>query len=362
MSEQIDLLDEIEVVDDTEGETTSVANFQIESYGADYTVDGLVGRMKAGAFFVPPFQRSYVWSHKQASRFIESLLLGLPVPGVFVFKEEETGKHLIIDGQQRLKTLQFFYIGTFGVGRLKDKTFRLLDVREPWNGKLYSELSEPDRLRLDDSIIHTTVFKQREPSNDDQSIYEVFERINTTGVRLSDQEVRTCVNFGPFYQLLKELNEVPQWRKIYGQKSERLKDQELILRFLAILHDVQNYERPMKGFLNKFMKTFDSAKKLENRNFKSEFIDTITEAERIFGEKAFRPERQINAAVFDSIMVALARRLSRGPIKDVGSIQKHYEELLKNIEFQNAYMKATSNAESVKLRIDAATKAFLSVE
>jgi len=72
---------------DVEDEITTSKNFQIDSYGADYTVDSLVGRMKTGAFFVPAFQRSYVWNQNQASRFIESLLLGLPVPGVFVFKQ-----------------------------------------------------------------------------------------------------------------------------------------------------------------------------------------------------------------------------------------------------------------------------------
>ena len=351
-----------EVVDDAAGETTTVKNFQIDSYGADYTVDGLVSRMKTGAFFVPPFQRSYVWNHKTASRFIESLLLGLPVPGVFVFKDEDSGKHLIVDGQQRLKTLFFFYLGTFQEGRVKDKAFRLIDVREPWNGKKYDELEEPDRLRLDDSIIHTTVFKQREPSNDDQSIYEVFERINTTGVRLSDQEVRTCVNFGPFYELLKKLNDTPAWRKVYGPKSERLKDQELILRFLAILHESDTYDSPMKGFLNHFMKQYSKSNALDKAPpFAKEFTDTISRAAEIFGEKAFRPDKQINVAVFDAVMVALARRMQAGPIKDANGIRHQYEELLKNEDFRGAYMKATANAENVQRRVSMATAAFKSV-
>src|SRR5690349_3095746 len=100
--------------------------------------------MDSGAFFVPPFQRSYVWNQKQASRFIESLLLGLPVPSIFVFKDENSGKHLIIDGQQRLKTLQFYFAGVFREGRLKDRVFRLTDVREAWVGRKYEELEEPD--------------------------------------------------------------------------------------------------------------------------------------------------------------------------------------------------------------------------
>jgi hypothetical protein len=351
-----------DVLDETENETISVKNFQIDSYGADYTVDGLVTRMKSGAFFVPPFQRSYVWNHKQASRFIESLLLGLPVPGVFVFKDEESGKHLIVDGQQRLKTLQFFYTGVFAEGRVKDRAFRLVDVREPWNEKKYGDLDEPDRLRLDDSIIHTIIFKQREPSNDDQSVYEVFERINTTGVKLSDQEVRTCVNFGAFYELLKRLNDTASWRKIYGPKSERLKDQELILRFLAILHDVERYERPMKGFLNKFMKKYSKSAELAKMDFETEFVSTIDTVARIFGDRVFRPERQINAAVFDAIMVGLARRQKVRPLNDVEGARVRYDELLKSEEFQGAYLRSTANTESVQRRISMATAAFKTVE
>jgi len=264
-----------EVHDDTEGEFTVVKNFQIDSYGADYTVDGLVQRMNTGAFFVPPFQRSYVWNQKQASRFIESLLLGLPVPGTFVFKDDKSGKHLIIDGQQRLKTLQFYFAGVFLEGRTKDRVFRLTDVREGWSGRRYEDLEEPDRLRLNDSIIHTIVFTQRHPADDDQSVYEVFERINTTGVKLSDQEVRACVNFGPFNSLLQELNENPAWRRVYGPHSERLKDQEMILRFLTIFHDLQNYARPMKTFLNKFMKKYSSEAALQKMPFAAEFTTTI---------------------------------------------------------------------------------------
>ena len=164
----------------------------------------------------------------QASRFIESLLLGLSVPGIFLYKEPATNKHLVIDGQQRLKTLQFFFGGTF----LKKK-FRLTNISKRWERKTYSELDEADHLKIDDAIIHTTIFQQDEPKYGDSSIYYVFERINTGGIRLSSQEIRVCLNYGKLAQLLKELNDHENWRNIYGPKSKRLKDQELILRFFS---------------------------------------------------------------------------------------------------------------------------------
>ena len=85
--------------------------FAISSYGADYTVDGLVKRIREGSVYIPPFQRGFVWDIKDASRFIESLLLGLPVPSIFLAKEPDTGKLLVVDGQQRLLSLRNFYDG-----------------------------------------------------------------------------------------------------------------------------------------------------------------------------------------------------------------------------------------------------------
>jgi hypothetical protein len=150
---QEEILEEAEdlknVTDEAEEEDHLTKPFTISSYGADYTVDSLVKRMETGSFFVPPFQRSLVWNVKQASRFIESLLMGLPVPGIFVFREAQTNRHLIVDGQQRLRTLHAFYTGIF-----RGQEFRLLDVRKQWLERTCKDLDSSDKLRLDDSVIH----------------------------------------------------------------------------------------------------------------------------------------------------------------------------------------------------------------
>src|SRR6476661_7447962 len=99
-----------------EAETDPVVphpRYDITSYGSDPDVEGLVRRLKREEVFIPDFQRDYVWKLPEASRFIESLLLGLPVPGIFLAREPETNKLLVIDGQQRLKSLEFFYSGHF---------------------------------------------------------------------------------------------------------------------------------------------------------------------------------------------------------------------------------------------------------
>ncbi len=130
--EQLHIDIEKDVVIDEVDDEVIAYKYSITSYGADYPVDSLVKRLQKGVIFVPNFQRSYVWNINQASRFIESLILGLPVPGIFLSKERSTQKLLVIDGQQRLKTLQFFYDGLFN-----DKEFCLKGVQKNLDGRTY---------------------------------------------------------------------------------------------------------------------------------------------------------------------------------------------------------------------------------
>lgn len=334
------------VDDDTKNEKENIQRFNISSYGADYTVDSLVKRLKAGAFYVPPFQRSYVWSQKQASRFIESLLLGLPVPGIFLYKEPSTNKHLVIDGQQRLKTLQFFFDGTF-----QERKFRLTNISDQWEGKTYADLDEADHLKLEDAIVHATIFQQLEPQSGDSSIYFVFERINTGGIRLSSQEIRACLNYGPFAQLLKSMNDYPKWREIYGTPSKRLKDQELILRFLAFFYLDVKYERPMNVFLNNFMEFHRQLSVKPPEALRKTFNDTIDVVSSAIGTKAFRPVGTLNAAVFDSVMVAIAKRIDAGPIRELSTVLKQYQNLLEDVGYKDAYTRSTADEERVSSRM-----------
>ena|ERR1700730_12845959 len=102
IEDEYNLALEEDVEDESLLEQPGDIQFTITSYGADYTVDTLVKRLKSEAFYVPQFQRRFVWSQRHASRFVESLLMGLPVPGIFLYKEAKTNRHLVVDGQQRL--------------------------------------------------------------------------------------------------------------------------------------------------------------------------------------------------------------------------------------------------------------------
>jgi Protein of unknown function DUF262 len=285
------------------------------------------------------------------------LLYGLPVPGVFLYREPDTGRHIIIDGQQRLKTLQYFHAGTFG-----ERRFRLLDITLPWRGRAYDELSEADKRRLNDAVIHATIFKQEEPKGDDQSIYYVFERINTGGIRLSGQEIRTCIYHGPFAGLLRDLNDDKTWRDVYGPTSRRMKDQELILRVYSFYYRRDKYSRPMAKFLNSSMDEWRRINENDAQNFRSLFMGTIGAAHAFLGAKPFRPERALNAAVFDSVMVGLATRLAMGPVISGLSVAAGYRGLLAEPRFVSAYRRATADEESVKTRMSCAIEAFSKVE
>jgi hypothetical protein len=333
--------------------------YSITSYGADYPVDSLMKRVEDGSIYIPPFQRRFVWDLKRGSRFIESLLLGLPVPGIFLSKEQPTQKLLVIDGQQRLRTLQYFYRGIFADSK---REFALKGVQDQFEGLTYKTLPDDARRRLDDSILHATVVKQEEPSADESSIYHIFERLNTGGVVLRPQEIRACIYHGSFQEELKRLNENAAWRGIYGKVSPRMKDQELILRFLALYLEDRGYSRPMKGFLNSLMGRNRELNLYGSAQLTAAFVPTIELVNRCLGAVAFKPKTTFNAAVFDSVMVGVARRIERGPVTNCEQFSVQYRSLVGDAQFTQATETGTSNEDRVNKRIELATAAFQNVQ
>jgi hypothetical protein len=347
-------------IDESLNEVDEVVPFKysITSYGADYPVDSLVKRISMDDILIPKFQRGYVWSLKEASRFVESLLLGLPVPSIFLSREPETQKLLVIDGQQRLSSLRYFYDGIWPSTR---KEFALKGLASKFEGATYKSLAGDDRRRLDDSIVHAIVVKQDEPSDDSSSIYHIFERLNTSGVSLTPQEIRTAIHHGEFSDLLKELNAVDHWRAVYGPVNKLMRDQELILRFLALYYDAEQYSRPMKGFLNSFMGRNKHLTVLSGEDMRSAFTPAIEVIHKSIGKRAFRLARVLNAAVFDAVMVGIARRLRRGAIPDLDMLKQRYTTLLESPGFLAVAERATADEESVSKRLDLATAAFVDV-
>lgn len=343
--------------------------YSITAYGADYPVDSLVKRIDSGDIVVPRFswepdqdseilgfQREYVWPRTKADRFIESLLLGLPVPGIFLVKEP-SGRLLVLDGHQRLYSLQGYYEGV-----IHGVEYRLEGVQQRFHGKRYRDLEVEDRRRLDDSIIHATVIRQDEPSEDQSSVYMIFERLNTGGVNLQPQEVRVALYHGELVRVLRKLNDNSSWRALYGKKSKRLKDLEMILRFFAFFYHSPAYRSPMKDFLNRYMASNRHLQRQSEEDLLRIFFGTVSVLNETIGPRAFRPVRAINAAVIDSVMTGLARRLEKGAITSNEQLTEQYDALLRNSNYREAVETGTSQESNVETRLRLATDAFAAVQ
>lgn len=333
-----------EEVDDAKEELDdSDIVYKISTSGADFDIEGLVNRFERGDIYRPQFQRNFVWSHKQASKFIESILLGLPIPGVFLYRDEEDQKLLIIDGLQRLTTLHSFYHGRLPNN---DRVFKLVDVRQAYLGKTIKELAPEDQRRFFDKLIHAQIIQQASPSGDNSSVYHIFDRLNSNGTPLQPQEMRAAIYHGKFQEMLVKLNEDAGWRSIFGKIHNRSKDQELILRFFALFYELENYKSPINKFLNKFMQQNRRFKNIPHNEFQNLFTETMKRLSEALPEKPFRPSKALNVAFFDSFSVAVARV----PNCSSNQIKIAYDLLMNNEKYLSLINDTTSSPNRVKRR------------
>jgi hypothetical protein len=338
--------DIIEIIDaEVEDAVAAVPIYTISSYPTDPTLELLHMRWQRDEIQIPSFQRGWVWTHTQASQLIESFLLGLPIPGIFLYRESETQHLLVIDGQQRLRSIWGFFDGY--LPNVPD--FYLRDVDARWEGKRYGGLVETDRIRLRDAVLRAIVVEQTLP-DDNSSVYHIFERLNTGGTHLNPQEVRNSAAHGPFNDLIIELNNNSDWRQIFGRPIPdlRMRDVELIVRFCALFEGSERYSKPMKKFLNDFMKKHQT--ETSDQQFKSVFAGTVQRVVEALGSRPFHVRRGINAAVFDSVMIAFARS---GAVP--ADIESRWSDLLENPSFDDATRSSTTDVDTVKRRIDIAT-------
>jgi hypothetical protein len=245
----------VELADEEKGEELTPLEYDISVFPADFTLEVLYQKWNNKEIVIPKFQRSYVWKLKQASRLIESFMMGLPIPPVFFYIGSDQ-KYLVIDGRQRLETVFYFFDGYFGSsderGRRKEFKLEEINPQSRWFHKKFTDFEESDQRKLKNTVLRAIVIRQLQPEKEDTSVYHIFERLNTGGTILKDQEVRNCVYSGKFNDLLLELNEYPAWRQILGYRKldARQKDVQLILRCLALHERSEKYEVPMKDFLS----------------------------------------------------------------------------------------------------------------
>jgi hypothetical protein len=184
---------------------------------------------------------------------------------------------------------------------------------------------------------------------DDSSMYEIFNRLNTGGVSLTPQEIRNCIHHGRFNDLLIKMNHIPSWRQIFGRMEldDRMRDVELILRALALAVDEQNYEKPMKNFLNRFAAKGNQYPERELSRFEESFRAASDNVVKTLGAKPFNIRAGVNAAVCDSVMVAFMRH--SGPPQDVRG--RYSNKLTKNADYLADVTAGTTDASSVHQRI-----------
>lgn len=331
--------------------------YEILTYPADFTLEVLFDKFEKGQIQIPPYQRGFVWSLEKSSRLIESFLLGLPVPPIYLYQDPAENTLLVIDGQQRLKSIAYFFEGYFG-GEKKGKrpVFRLkgLNERSIYLNKTYEDMENEDPAsynKLNDSTLRAFVIKQLNPK-DNTSVFHIFERLNTGGTLLKGQEIRNCIYQGRFNDLLNELNNNSDWRKVFGvptpQKHKR--DMELILRFFALYYNSSVYKKSMKDFLSNFMKVHQNPNEAELKEYCTLFKRTVSAVRGNLGDKPFHIRVGLNAAVFDAVFVAFAKNLDNVP----ETVKTRYQKLLNDKSFIICITSHTTDTDIVSQRLNLA--------
>lgn len=356
--------DEAEDEDGGDDDHSDDGLFEISSWGADLSFRELINRYDDDELVKPELQRHYVWDKPEASRFIDSVLLGLPVPSIFLAKTKDE-KLLIIDGYQRLMTVRDFVKGVFTKDGSVFKLSKTKKIHDRWRGKGFSELTMDEQRKVRNTTIHAIIFMQQHSKSGDTSLYQIFERINSSGRTLLPQEIRNCVYQGAFNSLLLELNLIPEWRSLWGStiRDDRMRDVEFILRFFALSSDTVFDEGlapsriSLKNFLNIFM---EDVKEDKLDTYKSRFISAVKFVHERIGTSAFhnvnssgdsRGKPSFSPTVFDSVLIATDRMLTGGRISENIDLSSRRIELLRDQAYQGLLYQETMRTPNIRERV-----------
>jgi len=306
----------------------------------------------------PEFQRLQVWDNKKASRLIESVLLEVPIPVIYLNEDSES-KYSVIDGQQRLKSFI----------RFLENDLRLngLNILTELNGKKFQDLPKNVQDKFESSTIR--IIEIRKESHPDVK-FEIFERLNTGSVQLNAQELRNCIYRGKYNELLKELSYDKDFQFLLGLREphSRMQDRELILRFFAFFHNnYLNYKPPMKRFLNRDMERFRNLDEEEEKELRKVFKKSVKLAKTVFADKAFKrfligsekdkngrwETKKVNKALYDIIMFGFTIYEENQIIPNADSIREELIWLMTNdFEFIDSITFTTDKKEKIHLRFN----------
>ena len=275
----------------------------------DKSVSDLVSMMNRRDISLDPdYQRNYIWTNKKASLLIESILLSVPIPVVYV-AEEEDGSWTVIDGLQRL----------YSIKRFANNEFKLtgMEVLREINGSQFSGLNPKATRIFNNGIIRIIVLLQ---DSHPEIKYDIFLRLNRGAVSLNEQELRNCLYRGKFNDMLKEIRKYPLYLKClrFASPHKRFIDAELALRFFALSENydeknkkVKTYQNSMRAFLNSYISSKAKITNAELEVYEKKFKETIGKVYKVFGKNAFRRvdefgdfEYIMNRALMDVVMLS----------------------------------------------------------
>ena len=286
------------------------------------------------------WQRGYVWNRKSASRLIESFLINLPVPVIYL-AENDNHEYEVIDGLQRLTSVFNFL----------DNNLKLagLQTMENLNGCQFKDLQKPLQNRLRNSTLRTIAFPQ---TSDKNLKYLMFERLNTGGTALNEMEIRNCIYRGKLNDLIKELAQFKEFKESVNQRNidKRMKDRTLVLRFLAFYQLTYSKARKgLKAFFNEFCETYRNPSEEKLNEFSDEFKYAMKAAFTVFGGRGFRLQltsRSVNASIFQVICVSFTDYNQGALTRAADAIRKAYLDLIERDQHWVSCVSTSTNTYS----------------
>lgn len=339
---------------------------QIVSQKIDLPISTLPDMIREQIDLNPDFQRRDRWDVEKQSRFIESVIMNVPIPPVFL-GEDQYGKYVVLDGRQRLTAIKDFLSNLFHLSGLK--------VWEDLNGQNYNDLQKKKLAAAITRRFVPAVIILKESSS--QVKYDVFDRLNTGGVIAEPMEIRNAVFQGDFNKLIRNLAELPQFRRLWDIPSEQgeleknrlyrdMSDVELVLRFFA-LSEYDRMDMKFKDYLGDFM---DRRNKEYVRNQglaasdRDRFLRTIENCWIVFGDHAFRKsaDAKKSAPLADAVMISLSNYPSDVVTRKATEIRTAIERLLTGTEethkeFQKAFGTGTNGKGAIRTRVELAKEA-----
>ena len=325
---------------------------------ANLYIKSLIDSWETKDLKIPFFQRKFVWTLRQASLFIESLLSNLPIPALMFYKDSDDFQY-IIDGQQRTKSILYF-TGAIKPDEVDEDNKKFLNFRlvgladdSPYKNKTFAGLDPSIKRKLLNRTLPITTVKVNDDS-DLPKIFEIFRRLNTGGTPLTKQEIRNCICAGNFNEFLIGLNKNKEWQSFITSENDRKRqrDVELILRFFALYETYKQYKRPMDEFLTLYFQAHRNIDEFERKDKESLFNSVVTAIYNNLGRRPFHIKNGLNSGVCDAVMVSFANNINNIP----HDIKDRFFALINNNEFYKYCGKNINDNESVKCRIEIATE------